>query len=186
MPLVLLCAPTICPRDPLDSTRDCCSGGSPATNDVDSNIVSLTECDHCLCGVFGGNNGACCGCGKLSKSNKADLHCTLEDESCSNSSCRVQDRDWHRHLRFEHFESCPPYTRVPVSEKIAQLAANFPELKTLRSVDLLPASWMSIAWYPIYRIPTGPTLQDLEACFLTFHSLSTSLEDGDLRHCKAK
>jgi hypothetical protein len=29
--------------------------------------------------------------------------------------------------------------------------------------------------YPIYRIPTGPTLRDLAACFLTFHSLSTSM-----------
>jgi hypothetical protein len=27
--------------------------------------------------------------------------------------------------------------------------------------------------YPIYRIPTGPTLKDLDACFLTFHYLST-------------
>ena len=29
--------------------------------------------------------------------------------------------------------------------------------------------------YPIYRIPTGPTLKDLDACFLTFHSLSTPM-----------
>lgn len=27
--------------------------------------------------------------------------------------------------------------------------------------------------YPIYRIPVGPTLRDLDACFLTFHSLAT-------------
>lgn len=27
--------------------------------------------------------------------------------------------------------------------------------------------------YPIYRIPMGPTLKDLDACFLTFHSLHT-------------
>ncbi|RRT75063.1 hypothetical protein B296_00006902 [Ensete ventricosum] len=31
--------------------------------------------------------------------------------------------------------------------------------------------------YPIYRIPTGPTLKDLDACFLTFHSLSTPAKD---------
>lgn len=38
-------------------------------------------------------------------------------------------------------------------------------------------SWFLFLFrYPIYRIPTGPTLQDLEACFLTFHSLSTSLQ----------
>jgi hypothetical protein len=29
--------------------------------------------------------------------------------------------------------------------------------------------------YPIYRIPTGPTLRDLAACFLTYHSLSTPM-----------
>ena len=28
--------------------------------------------------------------------------------------------------------------------------------------------------YPIYRIPVGPTLQSLDASFLTFHSLSTN------------
>ncbi|QCD92217.1 hypothetical protein DEO72_LG5g278 [Vigna unguiculata] len=36
-------------------------------------------------------------------------------------------------------------------------------------------SWMSVAWYPIYRIPTGPTLKDLDACFLTYHTLHTPL-----------
>lgn len=30
--------------------------------------------------------------------------------------------------------------------------------------------------YPIHRIPTGPTLQSLDACFLTFHSLSTAFQ----------
>lgn len=29
--------------------------------------------------------------------------------------------------------------------------------------------------YPIYRIPTGPTLKDLDACFLTYHTLHTPL-----------
>ncbi|CAN6676828.1 unnamed protein product [Malus baccata var. baccata] len=53
------------------------------------------------------------------------------------------------------------------------LASQFPELRTYRSCDLSHSSWLSVAWYPIYRIPTGPTLQSLDACFLTFHSLST-------------
>ncbi|KAI8561757.1 hypothetical protein RHMOL_Rhmol04G0366400 [Rhododendron molle] len=57
--------------------------------------------------------------------------------------------------------------------QIAVLASRFPQLKTCRSYELTPASWISVAWYPIYRIPTGPTLQNLDACFLTFHSLST-------------
>ncbi|KAJ0093711.1 hypothetical protein Patl1_24954 [Pistacia atlantica] len=56
------------------------------------------------------------------------------------------------------------------------LASGFPELRTCRSCDLLPSSWISVAWYPIYRIPMGPTLQNLDACFLTFHSLSTPFQ----------
>lgn len=56
------------------------------------------------------------------------------------------------------------------------LARRFPVLRTLRSCDLLPSSWISVAWYPIYRIPIGPTLKDLDACFLTYHSLSNPIE----------
>ncbi|XP_052188718.1 uncharacterized protein LOC127799051 isoform X3 [Diospyros lotus] len=76
-------------------------------------------------------------------------------------------------LIFEYLERDPPYSRKPLADKIATLATKFPKLKTYRSCDLTPASWVSVAWYPIYRIPTGPTLQNLDACFLTFHSLST-------------
>ncbi|KAA8548997.1 hypothetical protein F0562_000681 [Nyssa sinensis] len=76
-------------------------------------------------------------------------------------------------LIFEYLEQDPPYSREPLADKIVALASQFPELRTYRSCDLTPASWISVAWYPIYRIPTGPTLQNLDACFLTFHSLST-------------
>lgn len=30
--------------------------------------------------------------------------------------------------------------------------------------------------YPIYKIPTGPTIKDLDACFLTYHSLHTPFQ----------
>ncbi|PON86973.1 hypothetical protein TorRG33x02_172200 [Trema orientale] len=76
-------------------------------------------------------------------------------------------------LIFEYLERDPPYGRGPLADKISDLAFRFPELKTLRSCDLLCSSWISVAWYPIYRIPTGPTLKDLDACFLTYHSLHT-------------
>ncbi|KAK9266350.1 hypothetical protein L1049_003499 [Liquidambar formosana] len=79
------------------------------------------------------------------------------------------------HLLFEFFEQDPPYSREPLADKILDLARRCPELKTLRSCDLLPASWISVAWYPTYRKPTGPTLEDLDACFLTYHSLSTPI-----------
>ncbi|CAI9781088.1 unnamed protein product [Fraxinus pennsylvanica] len=45
-------------------------------------------------------------------------------------------------------------------------------LQTIESCDLLPASWISVAWYPIYRIPVGLMLGDLDASFLTFHSIA--------------
>ncbi|XP_054823250.1 uncharacterized protein LOC129321500, partial [Prosopis cineraria] len=77
------------------------------------------------------------------------------------------------HLIFEYLERDPPYSREPLADKILDLAFRFPELSRLRSCDILSDSWISVAWYPIYRIPTGPTLRDLDACFLTFHSLHT-------------
>ncbi|KAL5662914.1 hypothetical protein ACJX0J_023022, partial [Zea mays] len=74
---------------------------------------------------------------------------------------------------FQYMERDPPYGREPLTDKVSTLAHRFPALKTFKSCDLLPSSWMSVAWYPIYRIPTGPTLKDLDACFLTFHCLAT-------------
>ncbi|ONM11154.1 hypothetical protein ZEAMMB73_Zm00001d034752 [Zea mays] len=80
---------------------------------------------------------------------------------------------------FEYMERDPPYGREPLTDKASTLAHRFPALKTFKSCDLLPSSWMSVAWYPIYRIPTGPTLKDLDACFLTFHCLATPCKDCD-------
>ncbi|KAG6758744.1 hypothetical protein POTOM_035201 [Populus tomentosa] len=88
-------------------------------------------------------------------------------------------------LIFEYMEYASPFTRQPLADQagsflaslqILVLASQFPELNTFRSCDLSPSSWISVAWYPIYRIPMGPTLQNLDACFLTYHSLSTSIQ----------
>ncbi|KAH6777341.1 hypothetical protein C2S52_007218 [Perilla frutescens var. hirtella] len=76
-------------------------------------------------------------------------------------------------LSFQFLEHEQPYNRRPLGDKISLLISQFPELNKYRSCDLLPTSWICVAWYPIYRIPVGPTLQDLDASFLTFHSLST-------------
>ncbi|XP_057810672.1 uncharacterized protein LOC131025086 isoform X3 [Salvia miltiorrhiza] len=95
-----------------------------------------------------------------------------EGESGSSQGC----------LLFEYLERDPPYSREPLANKISDLALHCPELKTLRSCDLLPTSWISVAWYPIYRIPTGPTLRDLDACFLTFHSLHTPMTGSEVVH----
>ncbi|KAI3467056.1 hypothetical protein Pfo_023719 [Paulownia fortunei] len=95
-----------------------------------------------------------------------------EGESGSSQGC----------LLFEYLARDQPYCREPLADKISDLAHHFPELKTLRSCDLLPSSWISVAWYPIYRIPTGPTLKDLDACFLTFHSLHTPMIGCEVMH----
>nr|KYP31557.1 hypothetical protein KK1_048049 [Cajanus cajan] len=58
---------------------------------------------------------------------------------------------------------------------VSILASEFPFLKKYRSCDISPFSWFSVAWYPIYRIPVGSSLKRVDACFLTFHSLSMSV-----------
>ncbi|KAI4374439.1 hypothetical protein MLD38_012433 [Melastoma candidum] len=79
----------------------------------------------------------------------------------------------------EYFEACSPHWRIPLADKIGVLAKDYPALMTLRSSDVSPASWMAVAWYPIYHIPKSSN-KDLCACFLTYHTLSSSfLDDGD-------
>ncbi|KAG8370627.1 hypothetical protein BUALT_Bualt13G0003000 [Buddleja alternifolia] len=89
---------------------------------------------------------------------------SLGDQSVSNSAGGMV---------FQFLEHERPYYRRPLTDKISALVSQFPDLGKCRSCDLLPTSWICVAWYPIYRIPIGPTLRDLDACFLTFHSLST-------------
>ncbi|KAK7859780.1 hypothetical protein CFP56_002206 [Quercus suber] len=99
-----------------------------------------------------------------------DQHVALNEDFSSDEGESVNSQG---RLLFEYLERDLPYSREPLADKIADLACRFPELKTLRSCDLLSSSWISVAWYPIYRIPTGPTLKDLDACFLTYHFLYT-------------
>ncbi|KAJ4825057.1 hypothetical protein Tsubulata_040385 [Turnera subulata] len=96
-----------------------------------------------------------------------------------------QDNLWHLsdrlgNLYFQYFERSTPYARVPLMDKINGLARRYPGLMSLRSVDLSPASWMAVAWYPIYHIPMGRTIKDLSTCFLTYHTLSSSFQDMDM------
>ncbi|GAV81891.1 DUF789 domain-containing protein [Cephalotus follicularis] len=96
-----------------------------------------------------------------------------------------QDSLWHLndrlgYLYFQYFERSTPYGRVPLMDKINGLAQRYPGLMSLRSVDLSPASWMAVAWYPIYHIPMGRTIKDLSTCFLSYHTLSSSFQDMDV------
>ena len=76
-------------------------------------------------------------------------------------------------LLFEYLEATSPAGRAPLSDKVAELAGRAcPDLLEVHSSELHPASWLAIAWYPLYCIPGGRPLKDLNACFLTFHSFS--------------
>ncbi|XP_050372010.1 uncharacterized protein LOC126789958 [Argentina anserina] len=101
-----------------------------------------------------------------------DQHYPLQEDCSSDEGEPVNSQGC---LLFEYFERDLPYCREPLADKILDLAFRFPGLKTIRSCDLLASSWISVAWYPIYRIPTGPTLKDLDACFLSYHSLFTPM-----------
>ncbi|WOK93377.1 hypothetical protein Cni_G02074 [Canna indica] len=114
---------------------------------------------------------------------RMDRLCLREKHGCYQDGSSSDDGDLGHsqpRLLFEFLEQDPPFIREPLSDKISDLARRFPALNSLRNCDLLPSSWISVAWYPIYRIPTGPTLKDLDACFLTFHSLSTPLKDAPI------
>ncbi|KAI4325111.1 hypothetical protein MLD38_030535 [Melastoma candidum] len=80
-------------------------------------------------------------------------------------------------LYYQYYERSAPCARVPLMDKINELSQKHPGLLSLRSVDLSPASWMAVAWYPIYHIPMGRTIKDLSTCFLTYHTLSSSFQD---------
>ncbi|CAA7029514.1 unnamed protein product [Microthlaspi erraticum] len=85
-------------------------------------------------------------------------------------------RDRLGYIDFQYFESAKPHLRVPLTSKVNELAEKYPGLMTLRSVDLSPASWMAIAWYPIYHIPSRKTEKDLMTCFLSYHTISSALQ----------
>eukprot|EP01018_Ginkgo_biloba_P017196 Gb_15789 [translate_table: standard] len=136
-------------------------------------------------------------CSDSESGNFSERSLSFRSESCNSSEksgawdaasedCGVDhDHLWHLrdrlgYLCLQYFEQSAPYARVPLMEKVNQLARGFPELLSLRSIDLSPASWMSVAWYPIYHIPTGRTVRDLSACFLTYHTLSSSFQENEI------
>uniref|UniRef100_A0A0E0Q659 Uncharacterized protein n=1 Tax=Oryza rufipogon TaxID=4529 RepID=A0A0E0Q659_ORYRU len=58
--------------------------------------------------------------------------------------------------------------------------SHFPSTRPLfEYLEKDPPYGINSCKYPIYRIPTGPTLKDLDACFLTFHYLSTATRSRD-------
>ncbi|KAK1437938.1 hypothetical protein QVD17_03738 [Tagetes erecta] len=105
--------------------------------------------------------------------------CSSEEGMFDNET-QVQSNDRLGQLYFQYFDKSTPYGRVPLLDKVCTLSKRYPGLMSLRSVDLSPASWMAVAWYPIYHIPMGRTIKDLSTCFLTYHTLSSSFQDLDI------
>ncbi|KOM41809.1 hypothetical protein LR48_Vigan04g200700 [Vigna angularis] len=94
-----------------------------------------------------------------------DKHNKVQEGFSSNDSETGNSQD----LLFEYFDHDPPYSREPLTDKILDLAQHYPNLKSLRSCDLLPVSWMSVAWYPTYQKPSrssfsAPDLQTNNRC----------------------
>ncbi|CAN1221592.1 hypothetical protein LINGRAPRIM_LOCUS325 [Linum grandiflorum] len=122
------------------------------------------------------------GSDKLSRSlsdTSAKTWDTVSDDSSYENDGSSPKSDKLGSLYFKYVETCSPYWRVPLKEKVMELAKTHPGLMTLKNVDLSPASWMAVSWYPIYHIPTRRGEKDLETGFLTFHTLSSSFQDSE-------
>ncbi|GAB2274810.1 hypothetical protein Dimus_009584 [Dionaea muscipula] len=120
----------------------------------------------------------------LSDESESDKLSSSRWDGCSSEDGGFEYSHWQPNDRLgyvycQYFEKSTPYGRVPLMDKISELAQRYPGLMSLRSVDLSPASWMAVAWYPIYHIPMGRTIKDLSTCFLTYHTLSSSFQDMD-------
>nr|CAB3448406.1 unnamed protein product [Digitaria exilis] len=50
------------------------------------------------------------------------------------------------YLNFQYSEWDPPYERIPLADKVAELAQDYPYLTSLKSAELSPCSWLSVAW----------------------------------------
>ncbi|GIL87141.1 hypothetical protein Vretimale_14256 [Volvox reticuliferus] len=69
----------------------------------------------------------------------------------------------------------PPATTAATSSSEAETCHSRGGTRLLydmRLLDVHPASWFAVAWYPVYRIPDAP----LYARFLTFHSFAPLVE----------
>ncbi|XP_042502416.1 uncharacterized protein LOC122079772 isoform X1 [Macadamia integrifolia] len=106
------------------------------------------------------------------------------EDSSFDQEGSLQMKDRLGYLYLQYFESCAPYGRVPLMDKVTALAQVYPGILSLKNVDLSPASWMAVAWYPIYHIPTRRNVRGLSACFLTYHTLSSSFQDTILEDNK--
>ncbi|KAK4719585.1 hypothetical protein R3W88_017923 [Solanum pinnatisectum] len=127
------------------------------------------------------------------ENSSSSLKENVVSDSRASSDCSAADPPVESKLSdellFEYFEQERPQSRKPFFEKIQELvAADGPSsrgdpsiLQSARLPDLHPHSWFCVAWYPIYRIPTG----NFHASFLTYHSLGHYIHRGQTLHTPA-
>ncbi|URD93596.1 hypothetical protein MUK42_01307 [Musa troglodytarum] len=112
---------------------------------------------------------------KLSRSSDVVSEDSILDQDSSWSTREILGQ-----LYLQYIEYGSPYGRIPLMDKVNELTQNYPGLTSFKSVDISPASWMSVAWYPIYQIPNCRHVKDLSACFLTYHTISASFQDNNV------
>ncbi|XP_059280930.1 uncharacterized protein LOC132034543 [Lycium ferocissimum] len=119
-------------------------------------------------------------CWSDASDNSDKLSRSLSNNSVSVDSCFELEtpRDRLGYLYFQFSETCSPFWRIPFADKIIEFAQSYPGLATLKSTDLSAASWMAVAWYPIYHVPMKGITKNVSASFLTYHTLSSSFQDA--------
>ncbi|KAL5542941.1 hypothetical protein UlMin_010651 [Ulmus minor] len=120
------------------------------------------KCDKKLIPILGNNST------KIA----SDGYSAAGHEASSQTTCSFGN------LYCQNNVTTSPSARTPLCEKIDQLAEQYPGLKEFQSIELTPYSWIAIAWYPI-KILVTKNESDLCACFVTFHNLSSILENED-------
>uniref|UniRef100_A0A1D1Y3I0 Peptide deformylase n=1 Tax=Anthurium amnicola TaxID=1678845 RepID=A0A1D1Y3I0_9ARAE len=116
---------------------------------------------------------------KLSRTNSISSDRTWDSEdSGTDPEVDMKIKERFGKLYFQYFDYNGPHLRLPLKDMINKFAQTYPGLNSLRSIDLSPASWMAIAWYPIYHIPAQRNPKELYSAFLTYHTLSSSFQDN--------
>uniref|UniRef100_A0A1D1YEA7 Peptide deformylase n=1 Tax=Anthurium amnicola TaxID=1678845 RepID=A0A1D1YEA7_9ARAE len=117
--------------------------------------------------------------GKLSRSNSYSSNRTWDlGDSGTEQDVDFKVKERFGDLYLQYFDNTAPHLRLPLKDTTNKLAEEYPGLNSLRSIDLSPASWMAIAWYPIYHIPAQRNPKELYSAFLTYHTLSSSFQDN--------
>ncbi|KAM7479539.1 hypothetical protein LguiA_027752 [Lonicera macranthoides] len=114
--------------------------------------------------------------GQLSRSSSNNSNKTW-DLNFGDSGDLSPRKDLFGDLYFEYFDTGPPYWRIPLFERVSEYIHTYRGLTTLKNVDLSPASWMAVAWYPIYHVPAKISMKEMQACFITYHTLSAYYQD---------